>query len=364
MNPRPFHRGLGARLSPLWLRAILATLPPCTTVATLGMAHAATADAQTPQTAALPQAEAALRSVEQGAVRQATAEQTQRTREAEAAALSAEIERLKSQPEGVARDLALNGKLAQAQASAVVLQREGTSLRAGASELQKARQRLLAACDRLLNDGGDGSLSSGQRLHWLRVRTAQVEALLQPVEGATLPAPRVAVGGTAQGEPSSDDPQTLREQADLLRDSVDKVRREIERLTQRSDELARRQRLRERASRVDEDLFAEQATARRAASRANAARNGAEAAPAADAVSTGGPGVTSPPPFAATPTPARSGPDPSTLDALMRVDGGGDATAKQQALSRARGELETLAADLLRRAARLEQRATELGRQK
>lgn len=312
------------------------------------------------------QADGLRREVEALSSRQRQAEHAQRQREQASDSLLSEIERLKAQPEGMARDLALNEKLALSQAQAAVLSRESAALRAGAVELRAARQRLVALCDRILRTDQESSLSAGQRLLWLRLRTAQVEALLV----ANKPAAPAAVIGSATAAMTAattasatvDDPQALREQADLLRDSVDKLRREVDRLASRSEELRRRERLRERASRVDEDLFAEQATARRRTG-GSALRGAAEmAAPAADTAG----GVLSAPPSSPSPSVAtpRVGPDPSTLDALLRSEGSGDPAVKQQALQRARSELETLAADLLRRATQLEQRASELSKQK
>lgn len=316
------------------------------------------------------QAEIQRRAIDVLSQRQQQAERTQRQREQASESLSVEIERLKSQPEGVARDLALNEKLAQSQAQAAVLSRESAALRQGAADLRLARQRLVALCDRILRTDEESSLTAGQRLLWLRLRTAQVESLLG--ESRAMPAGSLVGSATAVASAAAtasatlDDPQALREQADLLRDSVDKLRREMDRLAARSEELRRRERLRERASRVDEDLFAEQATARRRGSAA-ALRGGAEAAaPAADSaggVLVGAPGPNTSVQSTVTSAP-RVGPDPSTLDALLRSEGSGDPATKQQALVRARTELEALASDLLRRAGQLEQRALDLSKQK
>lgn len=339
--------GLGLWLSAAPLPAMATPAGPATTTTSL-------ADLQAQATALRQQIAAQLG-------RQQVAEQAQGRRETEAARLAAEIEQQKGQPESVARDLSLNEKLAQAQAQAAVLLREGAALRQGAEALRAARARLVTLCDRILATD-ESSLSAGQRLLWLRLRTEQVEALATDRgSGPTLALPTAATAAS----PSSDDPQRLREQADLLRDSVDKLRREVTRLEARSEELRRRERLREQAQRVDEDLFAEQATARRKSQSAGArAPAGAEAAPAADTATGVGAALPSPSAastFSATP---RSGPDPSTLDSLLRSEGSGDPAAKQQALQRARSELEALANLLLRRASQLEQRATDLSRQK
>lgn len=307
----------------------------------------------------------AVRDLEQ---RLKQAGQKQATQEQRAAQAAREIERLKSQPQGVARDLALGEKLGQAQAQATELAQGEAARRRLMQELLAARRQLLAASDRILEaDQAPGKTGSGllaaQRISWLRLRTAQVEALLG--DGNADKA-RALAQSELSSDPSLDEPQALRERADLLRDSADKLRREVDRLQARGEELKRRQRLREQASRVDEDLFAEQSTARRSTGRSGASTFAAADQKAEAAPPTAGPGAASAPPPASpiTATPTTSAPDPSTLDALMRVEGPGDPTAKLQALSRAQSELQTLAADLQRRASRLEQRATELGRKK
>jgi hypothetical protein len=299
----------------------------------------------------------------------AEASAAQAARERQAAQAAVEIERLKAEPPGVTRDLKLGQRLAQAQAEASELSAAEAARRQLASELTAARRRLLHLCDRILDADAESKLSSGQRFSWLRLRTAQVEALL-PGDGAQK-AEALARSELLAGSSDAaalDDPQALRERADLLRDSADKLRREIDRLRARAEELTRRQRLRERASRVDEDLFAEQSTARRRTSTFSQT-GGGEAAPvaaAADGAIKGGPVAPPAGSGALSPVPAtpRSGPDPATLDALLRVEGPGDPAAKLQALGRAQGELETLEKDLLQRAGRLEQRAATLSRQK
>ena len=371
-QPRPLRAApsLGRRQRALLARSLSSR---CLLVLLLCAApgRSQAAEAVAPAVASLAelqtQAESQRRQIDTLAQRQQQAEQAQRRREAESESLAAEIERLKAQPEGVARDLALNEKLALAQAQAAVLSRESAALRLGSQELRQARQRLVAQCDRILRSDEESQLSAGQRLLWLRLRTAQVEALLSASKAnpavAVVGSAAAAMSATATASTTSDDPQALREQADLLRDSVDKLRREMDRLASRSEELRRRERLRERARSVDEDLFAEQATARRRGGGA-ALRSGAEAAPAADtAVGAAGapPASIGNAPLASAP---RVGPDPSTLDALLRSEGSSDPATKQQALQRARGELETLANDLLRRAGQLEQRASDLSKQK
>lgn len=293
---------------------------------------------------------------------------------------AAEIERLKNQPQSVPRDLALQGRLAQAQVQAGALSQHAEVVRRLETELRAARQRLVTACDQVL-DGPGAALSSAQRMPILRLRTAQAEALGQDgaALGATAQAVRSAIKTAAQAEGSatSDDPQLLRDRADLLRDSADKLKREVLRLHARRDELDRRQRLRERAVRVDEDLFAEQATSRRAQNRSGAAfaptsgtagaGGGPEkaATPGIDSDAAGGrPNTLTEGGSGLAGTSSRSGLDPSTLDAVLRAADGGDPQSRLQYLERAESELSALTESLLRRAGQLDQRAETLRRQK
>jgi hypothetical protein len=129
--------------------------------------------------------------------------------------------------------------------------------------------------------------------------------------------------------------------------------------------VQKRQRLRERAARVDEDLFAEQATARRA--QRTDGRTFETAAPASDVkvgVAPSAPAGPSSDQASAPTGPVRGGMDPSTLDVLQRAEGAGDPAARLQALQRAQTELNRLTEQLVRRAARLEQRARDLGQKK
>ena len=294
---------------------------------------------------------------------------------------AAEIERLKNQPQSVPRDLALQNRLAQAQVQAGALSQHAEVVRRLESELRAARQRLVTACDQVL-DGPGAALSSAQRMPILRLRTAQAEALGQDgaALGATAQAVRSAIKTAAQAEGSatSDDPQLLRDRADLLRDSADKLKREVLRLHARRDELDRRQRLRERAVRVDEDLFAEQATSRRAQNRGGSGGSGFLATAGGGpekAAAPGAAGATTDADVAGRPTGAtdgsslagagsRSGLDPSTLDAVLRAADGGDPQSRLQYLERAETELTALTDSLLRRASQLDQRAETLRRQK
>ena len=291
-----------------------------------------------------------------------------------AAQRAQEIERLKGEPAGVGRDLRLQELLAQAQAQSLILSQQAGELRAKETNLRSGRELLLLTCDQILAADSGGKLPLAQRLEWLRLRTAQIEALHGAAERESLgQAVRTAVQAGAALAPDNnadaagvDDPQLLRERADLLRDSADKLRREVQRLKVRGDELSRRQRLRERAARVDEDLFAEQTRSRHLASSTRESAATTLGAPAA--APPGAPGVFDKDTIAG-PSPSagstiRSTLDPSALDILQRAETLTDPVAKLQALQRAQTELTTLTDQLLARAARLERRATELSHKK
>lgn len=292
----------------------------------------------------------------------------QQSREKRAALMAQEIEKLKGQPPSVTRDLALGERLAQAQTQANELAQDAAAQRRLAKELGQSRQHLVHTCDAIL-DAKDAPLTSAQRFTWLRLRTAQVEALLGDSDGSKTEALlRSELAAGSDNANSLDDPQALRERADLLRDSADKLRREAERLSAHSEELKRRQKLRERASRVDEDLFAEQSTARRSistgAARTGTGGTGALADAAAPAPAAAGAATPVSPPIQFTSPSAHGAPDPATLDGLLRVEGPGDPAQKLAALSRAQAELSALAEALLRRASRLDSRAATLRQQK
>ncbi|MCS6913611.1 MAG: hypothetical protein RMK29_09785 [Myxococcales bacterium] len=295
------------------------------------------------------------------------AEEALRQAEREAEREAADIERLKAQPPGVARDLQLQQRLADAQERAEGLSRRAAQLRQQAAQLRRARQDLIQACDRLLSDGAV-QLGSVQRVELLRLRAVQAEALAAEESWVGLQAAVRSAQRVEESQP--DDPRLLRERADLLRDSADKVRREIQRIEQRVEELARRRRLRERAAAVDEDLFAEQVTSRRASlggERARAAGDGAGNRPEIAAPSDG-PGRTSGTSSSSGqgsfPAQMRSGLDPATMDLLRQGDGSVDPEVKLQALRRAQADLERMAAELARRAAALDRRSNELGQGK
>lgn len=299
-----------------------------------------------------------------------------------------EIERLKAQPPGVAPSLRLQEALAQSQAQATQLSQQAAELLRLDQQVQAARSRVLKAIDAvLLADGADergGSgprLGAAERLQWLRLRTEQAEALLGP-DGLDERVRDLAQRSASEAQPGGapvagagtaellDDPQVLRERADLLRDAADKLQREVTRLKARSEEVQKRQRLRDRAARVDEDLFAEQATARRAQRGDTRLSSEATGAPAA-ADSGGKTGVAAPAPamspgtdFSSAPTGPVRGLDPSTLDVLQRAEGTGDPAARLAAMQRVQSELNRLTEQLNRRAGRLEQRARELGQRK
>lgn len=286
----------------------------------------------------------------------------------QASQLATQIETLKSQAPGVGTDLRLSEHLAQSQVLAQQLSAEQTALQGLRSETRRTRTQLIGLCDRLLESEEGTRLTLAERLSWLKTRTEQSEALLaaEPALTSRVVTQAEAVAGRkAQGE--GDDPERLRERADLLRDSADKVRRELARLRARDEELTRRERLRERARRVDEDLFAEQAASRRSAG--NRAVAGAERGPSADASSA--PPVFTGPGAAGTTGGGTSevrvaprGPDPSTLDSLLSGTASVDRSARQQAILRAQKSLQILADDLALRASQLEQQAQALSRQK
>jgi hypothetical protein len=308
------------------------------------------------------------------------AQKAQREGERAAAQRAQEIEALKSQPAGVAHDLELQERLAQAQAQAVVLSQQAAALRTREAGLRTAREQLIGACDQILAADTGGKLQVTQRLRWLRLRTAQVEALHGAADRAAgSQAVRTVVQAGAALAPGSavgsdgDDPQVLRERADLLRDSADKLRREMQRLKARGDELGRRQRLRERAARVDEDLFAEQITSRHVTGTRGTADLAANpsASPQAPAPATQTGGASGGTSFGGANDSGGGGAatslravDPSTLDVLQRVGSLSGPVANQQSLQRAQSELAALTEQLLARAARLEQRAAELARKK
>jgi hypothetical protein len=359
MSAPPSYRP--CRAWPAWLLGLLL----CSSGAPLAAAEPPVATASG-LSAALAQGELWQKQVQQLESQRSQLAAAQRQREGQAATASAEIEQLKRQPAGVTPDLALNDRLARAQAQATELGQQAALLRQRDGELQLARRQLLRACDRILDSDSQGQLTQSGRLSWLRLRTAQVEALLEGSSSAAVQAlAQRELSSSGQAGLDGDDPQALRDRADLLRDSADKLRHEIDRLAARSSELQRRQRLRERASRVDEDLFAEQSTARRSSSRSSPTAAGLDkAADVAAAPPAAGPAVApviSPLPTASS---SRSGPDPATLDGLLNIGGSGDPAAKLQALARTQSELQGLATELARRATRLEQRAAELGRQK
>jgi len=282
-------------------------------------------------------------------------------RESEQAKLVAQIEQLKSQPFGPVRDLRLDALLAQAKDRADELsQRSLVGQRLSAQRVSQ-QKKLLQVTDRLLA-GEAGLLESGKRVWLLRLR-AELSERLYADEPERLKALAQSSVTLEKSAAQLDDPQGLRDRADLLRDSADKLMREMQRLKERREALLKRQRVRQRAVSVDEDLFAEQATARRGNSAAFGSRGESKLADAAAPTVGGGP-------MAPTPTTSpdpnrdsgalRTAIDPSTLDALLRSDSSVDANAQAGALERAESELGALAQQLQRRAAQLEQQAQGL----
>jgi len=285
--------------------------------------------------------------------------------ESEQAKLIAQIEQLKAQPPGPVRDLRLDGLLAQAKDRADDLQQRSLLSQQQLALVTAQQRKLLGLCDRRLVGEG-GALEGGKRVVLLRLR-AQLSERLYADEPERLRAVALTSAALEQKTAPSDDPQGLRERADLLRDSADKLLRELTRLKDRREALAARQRVRQRAASIDEDLFAEQATARRGSGSARGTLGGSKLADAATAPAPGGPVVLPP---AAEPTPTagngalRTSLDPSMLDALLRSDAPSDAAAQADQLQRAESELRSLAQQLQRRAVQLDQQATGLAGKK
>ncbi len=292
-------------------------------------------------------------------------EQSQRElllREAEQKKLVEQIENLKAQPNGPVRDLRLESLLAQAKDRADALTRQAQALQKQSEFVTLQQQKLLRLDERILA-GEDGPVDSGKRVLLLRLR-AQLSERLYADAPERLRVLTQASAALEQKTPQVDDPQGLRDRADLLRDSADKLLREMAKLKDRRQALVSRQRVRQRAATVDEDLFAEQATARR-----TGASFGGRETKLADAAATAPSGPPIPGPVADTTPPAstaalRTSLDPATLDALLRSDGSGDASQQAAALQRAEAELRSLAEQLQRRATQLEQRAAALPNQK
>lgn len=286
-------------------------------------------------------------------------------RESEQAKLVAQIEQLKSQPSGPVRDLRLDGLLAQVKDRADDLSQRSLVAQRLSAQRVNQQKRLLLLADRLLA-GEAGSLDSGKRVLLLRLRTELSERLYAD-EPERLKALAQSSATLEKSSAQLDDPQGLRDRADLLRDSADKLMREMQRLKERREALLKRQRVRQRAVSVDEDLFAEQATARRGNSAAFGSRGESKLADAAAPTVGGGPMAPAP---TTSPDPnrdsgaLRTAIDPSTLDALLRSDATVDATAQAGALERAEAELGALAHQLQRRAAQLEQQAQGLNGKK
>lgn len=280
-------------------------------------------------------------------------------READQKQLVQQIETLKAQPSGPVRDLRLESLLAQAKDRADALTRQAQALQKQA-ELVTFQQKKLLSIDERILAGEDGPVDSGRRVVLLRLR-AQLSEKLYADAPERLRVLTQASAALEQKTPQADDPQGLRDRADLLRDSADKLLREMAKLKERRQALISRQRVRQRAATVDEDLFAEQATARRSGGTFGARET--KLADAAAAPVPGGP--PSPGPTAdATPSASastlRTALDPATLDALLRSDGSGDASQQAAALQRAETELRSLAEQLQRRATQLEQRAAAI----
>lgn len=284
-------------------------------------------------------------------------------REAEHGKRVAQIERLKAEPPGPVRDLRLESLLAQAKEQGDELSQQALALQKRSDSIVTLQKQLLALCNRALATGE--SLTATQRVRVLQLLTALSEQLHGDVPNRVRDLSQKSEVLTEQPL-QSDEPQWLRERADLLRDVADKLARETEKLAERRVALVSRQRIRQRAAAVDEDLFAEQATARRGTV-AQTTREGASAKDAAPMA--GGPSAPSPPAFDAssgsTVSPqVRSGVDPAALDALLRADVSKEGNAQAAVLLRAESELKQLAIRLRNRAAELEKQAQAASRQK
>ncbi|MSP62045.1 MAG: hypothetical protein EXR72_17275 [Myxococcales bacterium] len=284
-----------------------------------------------------------------------------------------EIERQKAQPAGVARDYRLGQLLATAQDRASELDQLAADLRSRDESLAPLRTKLVAACDRALEDP---ALPDLRRADLVRRRAAESARLAAAASQADLEIARPSLDPL-------DGPSELAEKADLLKDSEDKLRREVLRLGRRIEGVEGRRRLRERAGAVDDDLFGESSTGRRVVrvapvtqgAAADAARGGtafeAEQPKASPAPQAGGaPGTNGPPSDAGKNNLDASVPrlgvsmrgmiDPATLDDLHRAEAGQDLDAQLRALRRVQGNLKGLADDLGRRESDLRRRAREI----
>ena len=303
--------------------------------------------------------------------------------ENDVAQLATAIDADKRKSEGVRRDRELQGHLAQSKSKTDEIERTQAELRWREPGLTELRRRIIRAVDRLL-DGqvleGQKALAEASRLELERLRTAQVALLVSPSM------PLVIARDTRGVVDPLDGPRELGEKADLLRDSGDKLRREAKRLSARIDGVDRRRRLRERAGALDEDMFGESTSNRRIAragqttsetpttsgkgsSDAFTGSNPPSSAPsgATPGVTGSSGGTTSPPSTPAVRTDTtvlRNLVDPATLDELRQSDVLDDAERQTRALKRAQTELETLAAELDRRAQALDGRAKDLKQQK
>ncbi len=263
-----------------------------------------------------------------------------------------EIDRLKAQPAGVARDYRLGQLLEATQDRAAELDRlqgEAASLRA----------KLVAACDAVIADKSQPQAA----------RDAAAARRASLVERPSVEIARPAVDPL-------DGAQELSEKADLIKDSEDRLRREVERIGKRIDGVESRRRLRERAAAVDDDLFLESSSSRRVVRVApvQADRNGAQtpaspnfaAGMSSDGKSAGAPGGTTNGLADGGGGETRLGAslrgalDPSLLDELRRAEAGQDLDRQVRALRKMQGSLRSLADDLARREADLRARARDI----
>ncbi len=272
-----------------------------------------------------------------------------------------EIERLKAQAPGVARDYRLGQLLSAAQDRAAELDRLQADVRSRDEAITGLRQKLIAECDRV---AGDPQSTAAQCTD----AAAKKAAELAKEKSGTVEIARPAVDPL-------DGSQELTEKADLLKDSEDRLRKEVERLGKRIDSVENRRRLRERANAIDDDLFIENGSGRRTVhvgpvdtrtAGLNAdSGNGKNANSPTPTQNFGGfdpnspasPGGGSESRLGAS---LRGALDPQTLDELRRAEAGQDLDRQLRALKKMQTSLRGVAEDLARREADLRGRARDI----
>jgi hypothetical protein len=273
-----------------------------------------------------------------------------------------EIERLKAQTPGVARDYRLGQLLSAAQDRAAELDRLQSDLRARDEAIAGLRQKLVAECDRV---AGDPQSTPAMRAD----AAAKKAAELAKEKSATVEIARPSVDPL-------DGSQELTEKADLLRDSEDRLRKEVDRIGKRIESVENRRRLRERANAIDDDLFIENGSGRRtvhvgpvdtrnlsAQDSGNNKNAGGTNSPAPaqnfgfDPQSPSSPGGASESRIGAS---LRGALDPQTLDELRRAEAGQDLDRQLRALKKMQTSLRGVAEDLARRETDLRNRARDI----